>query len=189
VRALQPSEDIVSLDEAQLAALPVGPAGRVAIAELLSDQQLLRDAGHSPVLECVRRYQRDDVEEVVATDVYSFHIDRATEATDTFLCSYTGPASEGLRNDEAVRRVDVPAVRAQLLAQFGGEEGDEFTAWLEQCCYDLHFQPRLNAQPFSFGVGNLWRIAVAHPGSLVPACIHRAPATAVGDPARLLLIS
>ncbi len=41
----------------------------------------------------------------------------------------------------------------------------------------------------SFGLGNLWRIAVDYPGSPVPPCIHRAPITRPGRPPRLLLIS
>ena len=40
-----------------------------------------------------------------------------------------------------------------------------------------------------FGLGNLWRLAVRHPGCPVPACIHRAPDTAPLLPPRLLLIS
>jgi hypothetical protein len=39
------------------------------------------------------------------------------------------------------------------------------------------------------GIGHLWRIAVQHPGSPVPACIHRAPPPRPGDARRLLLIS
>jgi hypothetical protein len=46
-----------------------------------------------------------------------------------------------------------------------------------------------NAQPFSFGLGNLWRIAVDYPGNPVPPCIHRAPTTRPEQRARLLLIS
>ena len=45
------------------------------------------------------------------------------------------------------------------------------------------------AEPFSFGLGNLWRIAVEYPDSPVPPCVHRAPATIPGRPPRLLLIS
>jgi hypothetical protein len=47
----------------------------------------------------------------------------------------------------------------------------------------------VGAQPFSFGLGHVWRIACEHPGSPVPPCIHRAPETAPGQPPRLLLIS
>jgi hypothetical protein len=156
---------------------------------MLEDLRLLRAHGLAPNLDCIAGYARDDAAAIVPVDVYSFHIDRATVATDTYLCSYRGPASEGLRNDEAQRRVDVPETRAALLAQFGGQDGEEFREFLRESCCELHYVPLPHAQPFSFGVGNLWRIAVDHPGSRVPACIHRAPATLPGDAPRLLLIS
>ena len=126
---------------------------------------------------------------VLLTDVYSFHADSAPVETDTYLCSYTEAASEGLRNEEAQRFVDIPAVRANLLKTFGGEDNDEFLEYLKENCYDLHYAPTPLAQPFSFGLGNLWRIAVDYPGSPVPPCVHRAPETVPGRPPRLLLIS
>jgi hypothetical protein len=178
-----------TLDEARLAALPVSAEGRVAIEFMLEDLRLLRTHGLAPNLDCIDEYARDDEAAIVPVDVYSFHIDRATVATDTYLCSYRGPASEGLRNDEAQRRVDVSETRAALLAQFGGEDGEAFREFLRESCCDLHYAPLPHAQPFSFGVGTLWRIAVDHPGSRVPACIHRAPATQPGQAPRLLLIS
>jgi hypothetical protein len=49
---------------------------------------------------------RDEESGAVPTDVYSFHADSATVETDTYLCSYTEAASEGLRNEEAQRYVD-----------------------------------------------------------------------------------
>jgi hypothetical protein len=108
---------------------------------------------------------------------------------DTYLCSYTEAASEGLRNDEAVRHVDIPETRAQLLEEFGGEDDDAFLEFLNGNYYDLHYAPLPHAQPFSFGLGNLWRIAIEYPGSPVPPCIHRAPTTFPGQSPRLLLIS
>ena len=80
-------------------------------------------------------------------------------------------------------------MRARLLARFGGDDGEEFRAWLSENFHDLHYVPVAQARPFSFGVGNLWRIAVAWPGCPVPACIHRAPEDLPGLPGRLLLIS
>jgi len=125
----------------------------------------------------------------VPTDVYSFHADRATAETDTYLCTYHGPASEGLGNDEAQRRMDIPETRAELLKLFGGEDDDTFREYLNKNCHDLHYVPNSKARLFSFGVGNLWRIAVDYPGSPVPPCIHRAPKTLPGQSPRLLLIS
>lgn len=188
VQKLATADDIASIDEGRLTSLEVGPAGREAIASLLEDLRRLRAIGHDPSLDCVRRYPRDH-DGPVATDVHSFHVDRATAPTDTFLCSYTGASSEGLRNDEARLRVDAPATRARLLERFGGEEGDAFAAWLSENCFDLHYEPLPSARPFSFGLGNLWRIAVQYPGCRVPACIHRAPEDAPGQSPRLLLIS
>jgi hypothetical protein len=141
------------------------------------------------VLNCIYGYPRDDEPGPVATDVFSFHADSAPIESSTFLCTYFGPASEGLRHEEAQRRVDDPATRAALLREFGGEDGDGFRGYLHELCYDLHYAPVANARPFSFGLGHLWRIAVEWPGSPVPPCIHRAPATQPGDPPRLLLIS
>ena len=73
-----------------------------------------------PVLNCIRDYPRDENPGPVPTDVFSFHADSATVEAGTYLCTYYGAPSEGLRNDEAQRRVDIPATRAELLRRFGG---------------------------------------------------------------------
>ena len=182
-------EGITTLDEARLRSLPVSAAGRAAIDFLLEDQRLLRAHERDPVLNCIHGYPRDEDTGPVRTDVFSFHADSAPVETDTWLCTYHGRASEGLRNEEARRRVDIPETRAELLKLFGGEEDDDFREYLSEHCYDLHFAPIPQARPFSFGLGNLWRIAVDWPGSPVPPCIHRAPETRPGEPPRLLLIS
>ncbi|MGA2247053.1 MAG: hypothetical protein ABSH48_18835 [Verrucomicrobiota bacterium] len=189
VQLLGPGEAITTVDDARLLALPASAEGRVAIANLLADQRLLREHHLDPALNCVHGYPRDETPGPVATDVFSYHADSATVETDTWLCTYHGPSSEGLRNDEARRRVDVPATRAELLKCFGGEDDETFRAGLSDHCYNLHYEPIPGARPFSFGRGNLWRIAVAWPGSPVPPCIHRAPENSPGRPPRLLLIS
>jgi hypothetical protein len=189
VARLGADEEITTLDDARLNSLGLSIDGSVAREILLQDQQLLRDAGLSPILDCIRGYPRDEDPGVVPIDVYSFHADSATVETDTYLCSYTEAASEGLRNEEAVRHVDIPETRAALLKAFGGEDNSEFIEFLNENCYDLHYAPVGQARPFSFGFGNLWRIAVEYPGSPVPPCIHRAPKTVPGRPPRLLLIS
>jgi len=189
VSHLPVSEGILTLDDSRLAALPVSSAGRTAIEALLEDRRLLHALDLSPVLDCIHAYPRDEAPGAVPTDVYSFHADSATVETDTYLCTYHGAASEGLRNDEAQRRVDIPEIRAALLKSFGGEDGADFREYLTENCYDLHYAPVAGAQPFSFGVGNLWRLAVDYPRSPVPPCIHRAPETRPGQPPRLLLIS
>lgn len=188
VERLSVAEDIDTLDEVTLRALALSEAGRTAVETLLADKEGLRVLGLSPVLDCIHRYPRDN-DSPVPTDVYSWHADSATVESDTYLCSYTEAASEGLPNDEARRCVDVPETRAELLRLFGGEDGDGFKEFLSDNCYDLHYVALPGAQPFSFGLGNLWRIAIKYPGCPVPPCIHRAPTSSPGRPPRLLLIS
>jgi hypothetical protein len=189
VTLLGTGEGITTIDEDRLRDLPASAAGRTAIDILLEDQRALREHGLAPNLDCIRGYLRDESPGPVATDVFSFHADSATVEADTYLCTYHGACSEGLRNDEAVRRVDVPSTRAELLQLYGGADDAGFLEYLADHCYDLHYVPIGQARPFSFGLGNLWRIAIAWPGCPVPPCVHRAPTTLPGDPPRLLLIS
>jgi len=189
VERLGVGEGLVVLDVGRLASLPMSTAGRVAVEILLEDVRLLRELDRDPVLNCIHDYPRDEEAGPVRTDVFSFHADSAPVEADTWLCTYHGPASEGLRNEEAQRRVDVRETRAALLQIFGGPDDDGFRGFLAENCYDLHYEPAPHAQPFSFGLRHLWRIAVDWPDSLVPPCIHRAPETLPGHPPRLLLIS
>lgn len=188
VERLGGGEGIETLDEPRLNALTLSPAGQAARAVLIADLQLLRTHGLAPELNCIHGYPRDDEAAAVPTDVYSFHADRAPIEASTWLCTYHGPASEGLRNEEARRRVDHPATRAALLREYGGADDHGFADFLRENSYDLHHAPRPGAQPYSFGLGHLWRVALDWPGSPVAPCIHRAPATGPGQ-ARLLLIS
>jgi hypothetical protein len=150
---------------------------------------LLREAGLAPALDCIIGYPRDDAAGPIPTDVYSFHVDSAPVPADTYLCTYIGAPSEGLDNEMAVRRVDVAETRTELLKAYGGADDAGFVEYLHENCFDLHYAPRAGAQPYAFGTGNLWRIAIAHPGSPVLPCIHRAPLTSQGAQARLLMIS
>jgi hypothetical protein len=189
VNQLAVAEGIMSLDEDVLRGLVVSEAGRVAIEVMIEDLGLLRDLGLLPELNCIQEYPRDEEPGPVRTDVFSFHADSATVEADTYLCTYHGPSSEGLRQEEALRRVDIPETRAELLTLYGGADDAGFLEFLSENCYDLHYAAVPEARPFSFGFGHLWRIAVAYPGCPVPPCVHRAPETEPGDPARLLLIS
>ena len=188
VARLGEGEGLVTLDESRLLSLPASKKGRAAIEVLLADLQLLRAQELAPVLNCIHAYPRDEQSGPVATDVFSFHADSAPVEADTWLCTYHGAPTEGLRNEEAQRRVDIPATRAELLQLYGAEDGVGFREFLNGHCYDLHYAAWPQAQPFSFGLGNLWRIATDWPGCPVPPCLHRAPEGSSGQP-RLLLIS
>lgn len=189
VRKIGTGEGITTIEDSHLESLELSPEGKLAVEVLLEDQRLLRSLELDPVLDCINGYLRDDTNSPVTTDVYSFHADSATIQADTYLCTYHGLSSEGLRNDEARRRVDIPETRIRLLELYGGEDDADFLEYLNENCFDLHYAPLPHAQPFAFGTGNLWRIAVEYPGSPVPPCIHRAPHTTQADPPRLLLIS
>jgi hypothetical protein len=182
---------ITTLDEACLHDLELSDAGKVARSILIEDQRILRERELAPVLDFINGYVNDadeEDEEALPTHVQSFHVDSATVQADTFLCTYHGSSSEGLCNEEAIRHVDIPQTRAELLKLYGGEDDADFLEYLNDHFYDLHYAPLPGAQPYSFGVGHLWRVAIQYPGSPVLPCIHRAPATIPGRP-RLLLIS
>ena len=189
LKHLDLTEPITALDVEQLGSLPLSAEGHVAVSIMQADHWLLRDHGLLPNLDCIQAYPRDEDFVGIRTDVYSYHADSATVQADTYLCTYHGASSEGLRNDEAQRRVDIPETRAELLKIYGGADDQGFRDFLNENCYDLHYAPIPQAQPFSFGLGNLWRIALEYPGSPVPPCVHRAPENLPGQPPRLLLIS
>ena len=189
VKLLGPGEGIVPLDEEILRSLPLSEAGRVAAGVMLKDHRLLREKGLEPELNCIHHYRRSESHGPIATDVLSFHADSATAETDTWLCTYHGAPSEGIPNEDAILKANLPEIRAELLRLHGGPDDETFREFLTDHCYDLHYAPLADTHPWSFGIGNLWRIATDWPGSPVPPCIHRAPETQSGDPVRLLLIS
>jgi hypothetical protein len=172
-----------------LQSLPLSPAGRIAAEAMLEDERRLRALDLSPVLDCILSYPRDDAPGTLPTDVYSFHADSAPVEADTYLCTYAGAPSEGLRNEDAIQRIAIPEHRALFLEEFGGRDDRDFLEYLCESCHTLHYSPAGCAVPFSFGIHNLWRIAIQYPGCPVPPCIHRAPANPPGSPPRLLLIS
>lgn len=189
VEKLGVGKGITSIDEERLLALELSDAGRVAREILLQDQELLRARELLPSLDCINGYENEIEPDLLRTDVQSWHVDSATVEADTYLCTYFGAASEGLRNEEAIRRVDVPEMRAELRQLYGGGDDMGFREFLNENYLDLHYKLLPHALPFSFGLGHLWRIATLYPESPVPPCIHRAPATLPGQPPRLLLIS
>jgi len=188
IAKLGPGKGIVAIDDDRLQALDLSPAGQLAAAALLADQALLRAHDLAPALNCIYDCVRGPDAGIVPTDVLSFHVDSAPVEVDTWLCTYHGACSEGLANEEALRKVDQPAIRAALLQEYGGTDDAGFAEFLSEHSYDLHYAPVPTAQPYAFGTFSLWRIATQWPGSPVLPCIHRAPENYPGSP-RLLLIS
>jgi hypothetical protein len=180
------NENITVLEEEALRELQLSEQGQLAREMLLQDLKLLKMHGAAPILNVIRCYERDDACPFFPTDVYSFHVDRSPVPTDTFLCTYYGAPSEILPNAQARQKVWVPEIREELKKLYdGADEG--FELFLSEHCFDLHYQATPAARPVSLGVGNLWRLAVDHPASPVPPCVHRAPAEKAGQP-RLLMI-
>jgi hypothetical protein len=179
-------ENIAVLDEDDLRALPLSAQGQLAREILLHDLQLLKAHGASPTLNVIRCYDRDDANPFFPTDVYSFHVDRSPVPTDTFLCTYHGAPSEILPNTQAVQKVLVPEIRAELRKLYdGADEG--FDTFLSEHFFDLHYLAKPAAIPISLGIGHLWRLATDYPFSRVPPCVHRAPKETNGEK-RLLMI-
>lgn len=145
VEKLGVGEGIITLDESLLTSLPVSPEGRIAINTLLDDLRLLKELELDPVLNCIHGYPRDEDAGPVSTDVFSFHVDSAPVEAYTWLCTYYGPPSEGLRNEEAVRRIDIPETRNELLRYFGGKDDADFLTYLNENCYDFHYAPTTGA--------------------------------------------
>tara|TARA_R110002049_G_scaffold42021_1_gene125709 strand:- start:149 stop:817 length:669 start_codon:yes stop_codon:yes gene_type:complete len=189
VERLNFEKGITPVDEDRLRALSLSEAGQLAREVLLQDLERLRSHDLLPSLDGIHGYTNEIETDPMRTDVQSFHVDSATAEADTWLCTYHGPPSEGLRNDGAIRRADIPEIRANLLKLYEGPDDEGFLEFLGDHFYDLHYDPLPEAKPFSFGVGHLWRIATEYPGSPVPPCIHRAPDTIEGAGPRLLLIS
>lgn len=186
VAKLELKENITEVSVNDLLALQLSENGSLARVVLLSDIQLLTDFGASPTLNLLKCYERDDELDFISTDVYSYHVDRSPIATDTFLCTYHGAASDILPNDQVEQKILIPEIRAKLQELYDGPES-EFDAFLEEYFFDLHYQPKPNATPVNLGVGHLWRLAVDHPTQQVLPCVHRAPVEKDGE-YRLLLI-
>ena len=180
------SENIKELKEEELHELQLSDQGNLAREILINDMNLLKHHGASPVLNLIKYYDTDDEHSFFPTDVYSFHVDRSPIPIDTFLCTYYGDSSEILPNSEAIKKVLIPEIRSELKKLYTGTDID-FESFLSENFFDLHYLPKANANPISLGLGNLWRLAIDHPESLVPPCIHRAPREKSGK-TRLLLI-
>jgi hypothetical protein len=186
VALLSLQENITEVFPEDLLALQLSEKGNTARETILNDLRLLADFGASPSLNLLKCYERDDEFDFISTDVYSFHVDRSPIATDTFLCTYHGAASDIISNSQAEQKILIPEIRAKLKELHDGPE-EEFEDFLEENYFDLHYQLHEDAEPINLGLGHLWRLAVDHPKQQVLPCIHRAPIENEGE-YRLLLI-
>ncbi|QDW21622.1 DUF1826 domain-containing protein [Flavobacterium sp. KBS0721] len=186
VAQLRLKENITEIYPEDLIALQLSEKGNIARAIILDDIQLLADFGASPSLNLLKCYERDDEFDFISTDVYSFHVDRSPIATDTFLCTYHGAASDIIANSQAEQKILIPEIQIKLKELYDGSS-EEFETFLEENYFDLHYQVHPDAKPTNLGLGHLWRLAVDHPKQQVLPCIHRAPIENEGE-YRLLLI-
>jgi hypothetical protein len=186
VSKLQSEDNITEIFPEDLLALQLSEEGMVARETILNDMKLLADFGASPSLNLLKYYDRDEELGFISTDVYSYHVDRSSIGTDTFLCTYHGAASDIIANDQVEQKVLIPEIREQLKKLHDGPE-EEFEDFLKEYFFDLHYQPKPNAKPVNLGLGHLWRIAVDHPEQQALPCVHRAPVENDGE-YRLLLI-
>jgi hypothetical protein len=186
VKKVQLSGNITAIEQEELCELQLSEQGQLAREILLHDLEILRDHGASPTLNVINYYDRDDTHLFLPTDVYSFHVDRSPIPIDTFLCTYYGEPSEILPNSQGTKKVLIPEIREELKKLYhGADEG--FESFLSEHFFDLHYQADPGARIISLGLGHLWRLAVDHPESQVPPCIHRAPKEKSGQN-RLLMI-
>ncbi|MNQ18634.1 hypothetical protein D3C85_316830 [compost metagenome] len=186
IRQLQIKENITEIYPKDLLALQLSEKGNTAREIILNDMRLLADFGASPSLNLLKCYERDDEFDFISTDVYSYHVDRSPIATDTFLCTYHGAASDIISNEQAEQKILIPEIRKKLKDLHSGPS-EEFENFLKENYFDLHYQAQPHAVPINLGLGHLWRLAVDHPRQQVLPCIHRAPIENEGE-YRLLLI-
>lgn len=186
VAKLELKENMTEISMDDLLALQLSEQGNLARDVILTDIQLLTDFGAFPTLNLLKCYERDDELDFISTDVYSYHVDRSPIETDTFLCTYHGAASDIVPNAQVEQKILIPEIRAKLKQLYDGPEA-EFETFLAEYFFDLHYQPKPDAQPVNLGLGHLWRLAVDHPTQQALPCVHRAPVETDHE-YRLLLI-
>lgn len=186
VKKVEFEGNMIELGEEELCTLQLSEQGNLAREILITDLNLLKVHGASPILNLIKYYERDDAFPFFPTDVYSYHVDRSPIPTDTFLCTYHGYASELIPNAQAEQKILVPEIREELKKLYGGDDKG-FEAFLSEFFFDLHYQAKPNTIPVNLGLGHIWRLAIDHPESKVLPCVHRAPAETNGQ-VRLMLI-
>ena len=174
VSKVELNKNITVIDEELLRELTLSEQGNLAREIILNDLQLLTAYGAAPVLNVIKSYERDEDFPFFPTDVYSFHIDRSTVPTDTILCTYYGAPTEIVPNSAVVQKIMVPEIRDELKKLYGNDD-EGFDDFLTENFFDLHYQTKPNALPFSLGIGHIWRLAIDYPESKILPCIHRAP--------------
>ncbi|ANF83333.1 DUF1826 domain-containing protein (plasmid) [Acinetobacter sp. NCu2D-2] len=179
-------ENLIDISIEELMQLDLTNAGKQARQTIIDDINKLSKLGYLPQLNIIKYYERDEELDFISTDVYSYHVDRSPIATDTFLCTYFGAASDILPNDQVQQKILIPEIRDKLKALYRGPES-EFEFFLQEYFFDLHYQALPHAEPINLGIGNMWKLAVDHPDQTVPPCVHRAPLENPNEP-RLLLI-
>lgn len=174
VHQLVLEDDITEVSVEMLNALKLSEKGNRAREIILQDIQKLTEFGAQPSLNLLKKYDRDEELDFISTDVYSYHVDQSPIASDTFLCTYYGAASDILPNHQAIQSILIPEVRNQLKSLYNGPE-EGFENFLKENFFDLHYEALPGAEPINLGNGHLWRLAIVHPFSEVLPCIHRAP--------------
>ena len=174
VSKVELNKNITVIDEELLRELTLSEQGNLAREIILNDLQLLTAHGAAPVLNVIKSYERDEDYPFFPTDVYSFHVDRSTVPTDTILCTYYGAPTEIVPNSAVVQKIMVPEIRDELKKLYGNDD-EGFDDFLTENFFDLHYQTKPNALPFSLGIGHIWRLAIDYPESKILPCIHRAP--------------
>jgi hypothetical protein len=180
------TDNITTVEEEELYDLQLSEEGQLAREIIVNDLKALKEYGASPVLNVISYYDSDETYPFFPTDVYSFHVDRSPVPTDTFLCTYYGESSDILPNSQGEQKILIPEIRDELKKLYHGPD-EGFESFLSEHFFDLHYRPKPGAHPVNLGLGHLWRLAVDHPESKVPPCLHRAPKEKSGQN-RLLLI-
>jgi len=186
VQRVELNGNMTELNQDELRELKLSEQGQLAREIILNDLELLTAQGASPILNVIKCYERDEIDSFFPTDVYSYHVDRSPIPTDTFLCTYFGESSEIIPNSQVEQKILIPEIRAELKKLFGGPD-EGFESFLSEYFFDLHYQAKPNVHPIKLGLGHLWRLAIDHPESKVPPCVHRAPKEKNGEK-RLLMI-
>ena len=175
VQKLESHENINIIELEQLIQLELSEDASLARDIIINDMKMLEEEGALPQLNLIKQYERDEEYSFFPTDVYSYHVDRAPVPAHTILCTYFGTTSEILPNAQAIQKILIPEIRAEIEENYKEEEHQDFDDFLTENFLDLHYEPKPNAQPISLGLGHMVKLAIDHPDSTVLPCIHRAP--------------